>query len=225
LFKNENLSPINSIMKKPILVLFSLLFTFSVFAQERGFYKQRIEAKDHVALIIGNSAYPDAALVNPKNDAIAVAKTLEEMGFIVEKLLDANKEAMAMAIDRFSKKLKTARAGVFYYAGHGMQVDGENYLIPVGKTSSEQITEEKQVPYRAVNAGEILLAMESQNVKFSMIVLDACRNNPIKGASRGKLKGLAAINAPVGSLVMYATKAGDVASVMSSMIFRVKFVF
>jgi hypothetical protein len=61
-------------MKKPILVLFSLLFTFSVFAQERGFYKQRIEAKDHVALIIGNSAYPDAALVNPKNDAIAVAK-------------------------------------------------------------------------------------------------------------------------------------------------------
>lgn len=151
-------------------------------------------------------------LTNPKNDANAVAKAFTDMGFIVQKVIDADREPMSIAINRFSNKLKTARVAVFYFAGHGMQVDGENYLIPIGRTSGMQITKEEQVPYRAINAGEVLASMESNKVKFSLIVLDACGNNPIKGSGRGKLKGLASIDAPVGSLVMYSTKAGDVAA-------------
>ncbi len=198
-------------MKKITLLLSVLLIANIMFAQDRGFKKVRVVAKDHVALIIGNSNYPDMPLENPKNDADAVAKEFEEMGFIVEKVIDTDKEQMSMAIDRFSAKLKTAKVAVFYFAGHGMQVDGENYLIPIGKTAGTQISNEEQVAYRAINAGEVLSAMESENIKFSLIVLDACRNNPIKGESRGKMKGLASIDAPAGSLVMYATKAGDVA--------------
>ena len=197
---------------KTTTLLFTIIFVAdSLFAQQtRGFVKIRQSKKDYIALIVGNSAYPDMPLTNPKNDAEAVAKAFEDMGFIVEKLIDADKEQMAMAIDRFSKKIKTANVAVFYFAGHGMQVDGANYLIPIGRTSSEQISKAEQLPYRAVNVGEVLTAIKKAQVNFSLIVLDACRNNPI-GGNRGKLKGLASIDAPAGSLVMYATKAGETA--------------
>ena len=198
-------------MKRAIL-FFTVIFALgSVYAQqERGFKRVRLNAKDHIALVVGNTNYPDMPLKNPVNDANAVAAAFENMGFIVEKVLDADREGMAQAIDRFSAKLKTARVAVFYFAGHGMQVDGQNYLIPIGRTPDQQISKVAQVPYRAINAGELLAIMETHKVKFSLIVLDACRNNPI-GGKRGKLKGLASIDAPAGSLVMYATKAGDVA--------------
>jgi len=194
-----------------LFLLLFCLFSTSLFPQTRGFVKIRQQAKDHVALVIGNSAYPDMPLENPKNDAEDVAKTFKDMGFIVEKVIDADRETMSMAINNFRQKLITARVAVFYFAGHGMQVNGENYLIPIGTRSANQITMEEQVPYRAINAGEILTAMEQEQVKFSLIVLDACRNNPIKGGSRGKIKGLASVDAPAGSLIMYATKAGSVA--------------
>ncbi len=199
-------------MKRLNLLLIISLLSLYTMAQERGFVQARKSAKDHVALVIGNSAYPDMPLANPKNDAAAVAQTFKDMGFIVDKVIDADKEQMAMAIDRFRQKLSTARAAVFYFAGHGIQVKGENYLVPIGRTAATQISTEAQVPYRAINAGEVLSAMEQKNVKFSMVVLDACRNNPIRGTGRGKIKGLASIDAPVGSIVMYATKAGDVAN-------------
>jgi formylglycine-generating enzyme required for sulfatase activity len=202
----------NTYIKGLILSALVLVISAHTSAQTRGFVLDRKEAKDHIALVIGNSDYPDMPLANPVNDAIDVAKTFEEIGFVVETVLDADKEQMARAIDRFSRKMSRARAAVFYFAGHGMQVDGQNYLIPVARNASGEIYEESQVSYRAINAGEVLSSMESKKVKFAMVVLDACRNNPIKGSGRGKLKGLAAIDAPVGSLVMYATKAGDVAS-------------
>jgi formylglycine-generating enzyme len=199
-------------MKRFLFVAFMLLATAVAYAQTRGFVEIRQQSKDHIALVIGNSNYPDAMLENPKNDASDVAQTFTDMGFIVEKVLDADKEQMGEAIKRFSAKMPTAKAAVFYYAGHGMQVDGENYLIPISRTTADQISDETQVKYRAFNAGEILQAMDKNHVKFAMVVLDACRNNPIKGTGRGKLKGLASIDAPLGSLIMYATKAGDVAA-------------
>lgn len=192
--------------------LLCLLTTLYAQAQTRGFIRQRVEAKDHIALVIGNSNYPDAPLYNPVNDANDVAATFTDMGFIVEKVLDADKEQMAEAVNRFAAKLRTAKAAVFYYAGHGMQVNGENYLIPIGRTASTQISTEAQVPLRAFNAGEVLSAMEQAKVNFAMVVLDACRNNPLKGGGRGSVPGLASINAPAGSLVFYSTKAGTVAS-------------
>ncbi|KAB2870403.1 MAG: SUMF1/EgtB/PvdO family nonheme iron enzyme [Bacteroidales bacterium] len=199
---------------KYLLIVVLAFFSIHNFsnAQERGFVIERKELKDHIALVIGNSGYSDAPLSNPINDAIDVSRVFSEMGFIVDKVLDADKETMAQAIEQFSKKLSTAKAAVFYYAGHGVQVNGENYLIPIGSTSATQITDESQVPYRAINAGEVLSAMEHANVNFALVVLDACRNNPFKGSGRGRVPGLASINAPVGSLVMYATKAGSTAS-------------
>lgn len=199
-------------MRKIYIGFIIVSFAINSFSQERGFIAKRLEAKDHIALIIGNSNYSDAPLNNPENDATDVAKTFSDMGFIVEKVLDADKETMALAIDRFSKKLTTAKAAVFYYAGHGVQVNGENYLIPIGKTIATQITDESQIPYRAINAGEVLAAMEQAKVNFALVVLDACRNNPFKGTGRGRVPGLASINAPIGSLVMYATKAGATAA-------------
>lgn len=204
----------NSFNMKYLLIVVLAFFSIHNFsnAQERGFVIERKELKDHIALVIGNSGYSDAPLSNPINDAIDVSRVFSEMGFIVDKVLDADKETMAQAIEQFSKKLSTAKAAVFYYAGHGVQVNGENYLIPIGSTSATQITDESQVPYRAINAGEVLSAMEHANVNFALVVLDACRNNPFKGSGRGRVPGLASINAPVGSLVMYATKAGSTAS-------------
>lgn len=199
-------------MRKIYIGFIIVSFAINSFSQERGFITKRLEAKDHIALIIGNSNYSDSPLNNPVNDATDVAKAFTDMGFIVEKVLDADKETMALAIDRFSKKLTTAKAAVFYYAGHGVQVNGENYLIPIGKTIATQITDESQVPYRAINAGEVLAAMEQAKVNFALVVLDACRNNPFKGTGRGRVPGLASINAPIGSLVMYATKAGATAA-------------
>lgn len=199
-------------MRKIYIGFIIVSFAINSYSQERGFIAKRLEAKDHIALIIGNSNYSDAPLNNPVNDATDVAKTFTDMGFIVEKVLDADKETMALAIDRFSKKLTTAKAAVFYYAGHGVQVNGENYLIPIGKTIATQITDESQIPYRAINAGEVLAAMEQAKVNFALVVLDACRNNPFKGTGRGRVPGLASINAPIGSLVMYATKAGATAA-------------
>lgn len=200
-------------MKTTFSFLFILLFFFqNTEGQDRGFVISRREAKDHIALVIGNGAYPEAPLGNPVNDAEDVAKAFNAMGFIVEKVTDADKEKMAQAIARFAEKIKSSRAAVFYYAGHGVQVNGENYLLPIGNTPASQITEESQVPYRSINAGEVLAIMEEAKLNFSLVVLDACRNNPFKGSGRGRVPGLASINAPVGSLVMYSTKAGSVAS-------------
>lgn len=200
-------------MKTTFSFLFILLFFFqNTEGQDRGFVISRREAEDHIALVIGNGAYPEAPLGNPVNDAEDVAKAFNAMGFIVEKVTDADKEKMAQAIARFAEKIKSSRAAVFYYAGHGVQVNGENYLLPIGNTPASQITEESQVPYRSINAGEVLAIMEEAKLNFSLVVLDACRNNPFKGSGRGRVPGLASINAPVGSLVMYSTKAGSVAS-------------
>ncbi len=199
-------------MKTTTFILAILCCTSTIFAQkDRGFIKKRYDKKDHIALVIGNSAYPDMPLENPKNDANAVADAFESMGFIVEKVIDADKEQMAEAIDRFAEKMKKASVAVFVFAGHGMQIDGSNFLIPIGRTASTQISKITQVPNRAINVNEVVAEMESNKVKFSLIVLDACRDNPIESNRGGKLKGLASINAPAGSLIMYATKAGDVA--------------
>ena len=93
-------------MRKIALIFILFFFIAKITAQNRGFVTKRIEAKDHIALIIGNSNYPDMPLDNPKNDAIAVAQAFTDMGFIVEKVIDADREQMSIAINLFSNKLK-----------------------------------------------------------------------------------------------------------------------
>lgn len=194
----------------PLLLL--ILLTTLAHAAERGFVPVRRAAGDHIALVIGNGGYPDAPLANPVNDAGDVARAFTAIGFQVEVVTDADKAQMLVAIARFRDRMAKAKAAVFYYAGHGVQVDGANWLLPVARLPGETIEREDEVRLRAVDAGEVLLGMERAKVPVAMVVLDACRNNPFSGSGRSLVKGLAQLNAPPGSIVVYATAPGHVAA-------------
>jgi Caspase domain/Bacterial SH3 domain len=164
------------------------------------------------ALVIGSAAYSEdiGALKNPSNDATDMAATLRQLGFVVTLVKDATHQRMAEAIEDFSRQLRPGSVGVFYYAGHGAQVGGRNYLIPLGA----RITAEAVVPYQAVAAEEVLARMDSagQGKSLNVMILDACRNAPFKRGWRSPLRGLAPMQATGGSLVAYATSPGAVAA-------------
>ncbi len=165
-------------------------------------------AQPRFALVIGNGAYMTAPLANPKNDAELMAKTLRQLGFEVTKQVDVDQKGMRRALLEFGRKLKAAEAvGVFYYAGHGVQLDGENYLIPVGA----EINEAREIPVEAVNFGEVLKTFDASSRRIAIAILDACRNNPFAASSRDGTRGLASMNAPSGTLISYATAPGQVA--------------
>ena len=167
-------------------------------------------AQPRMALVIGNSAYEgSASLRNPVNDAVLMRDTLAELGFDVTVKTDAGRQAMADAVALFAENLRTAGPGtfgVFYYAGHGIQVDGENYLIPIGAEN----VDERLLTSRGVKAREVVEAMERREGGVNVVVLDACRNNPYK--TRG-LVGLARmhVDEQAGSLVAFAAAAGQTA--------------
>ena len=164
--------------------------------------------ENRLALVIGNSEYKDSPLINPINDANDMASVLEDLGFEVILRTDSDRREMGRAIRDFGRKLKENRGvGLFYYAGHGMQIDNRNYLIPVGTP----LEEEDEVPYEAVDVGSVLAKMESAGNALNLIILDACRNNPFPGRFRSASRGLARVEAPIGSLVVYSTAPGAVA--------------
>lgn len=161
-----------------------------------------------VALIIGNGAYATSPLKNPTNDAADMAKLLAELGFFVIHKQDATQRQMEDGIREFQAKLGRDVMGLFFYAGHGMQVNGVNYLIPVGA----KIRQESDVKYEAVDAGRVLDAMYSAGNTLNIVILDACRDNPFARSFRSSQKGLARMDAPTGTFIAYATAPGDVAS-------------
>lgn len=161
-----------------------------------------------VALVIGNSAYKEAPLANPVNDARAIARALADTGFQVTIKENSDQKTMLAALREFGEKLRNGGTGLFYYAGHGMQIKGRNYLIPV----SASIEHEDEVAYAAVDAQAVLDKMESAGNGANIMILDACRNNPFVRSTRSGQVGLAQMDAPVGTLVAYATSPGAVAS-------------
>jgi hypothetical protein len=161
-----------------------------------------------VALVIGNSAYQDAPLANPVNDARAIVKALQESGFSVIVRENVDQRGMLGALREFGDRLRSGGTGLFYYAGHGMQIKGRNYLIPVGAA----IAREDEVAYSAVDAQAVLDKMEAAGNVANIMILDACRNNPFSRSTRSGQTGLAQMDAPVGTLVAYATSPGAVAS-------------
>ena len=168
-------------------------------------------AEKRVALVIGNSAYKYAPLPNPKNDAELMAKTLKGLGFDVITVVNASQKSMKKSVRKFGKKLDAAGkegVGLFFYAGHGVQVRGANYLIP----TDAQIETEGDVDIEAINAQSILSMMEFSGASLSFVIMDACRNNPFKRSFRSGTRGLAKMEAPTGSLVAYATAPGEVAA-------------
>ncbi|MEO6017432.1 MAG: caspase family protein [Polaromonas sp.] len=161
-----------------------------------------------LALVIGNAAYKDAPLVNPVNDARAFAQALKESGFTVILRENTDQRALLQALREFGDRLRAGGTGLFYYAGHGMQIKGRNYLIPVGAA----IEREDEVAYNAVDAQAVLDKMEAAGNPSNIMILDACRNNPFTRSTRSGQAGLAQMDAPVGTLVAFSTSPGAVAS-------------
>jgi uncharacterized caspase-like protein len=191
------------------MILCVALWTTGVFA-ERALKMTREEtySEQRIALVIGNSDYKNSPLKNPVNDATDMAKKLESLGFKVKRLLNADQVEMKKAIRQFGVDLKKGGVGLFYYAGHGMQVKGNNYLIPVGV----DIAEEDEVEDLAVDASLILRKMQSADNRLNIVLLDACRNNPFARSFRSAERGLAQMDAPAGTMISYATAPGMTAA-------------
>ena len=164
-----------------------------------------------VALVIGNAGYRSAPLTNPVNDARAVSRSLRELGFKVVSLENASLKQMSDAVRDFGDALQGG-VGLFYYAGHGVQAQGRNFLVPV----DADIEREDEVPYKAFDVGQVLAKMEAAKNPLNIVILDACRNNPFVRASRGGGGGLAQMDAPTGSIVAFATAPGAEAADGSS---------
>jgi formylglycine-generating enzyme required for sulfatase activity len=162
-----------------------------------------------VALVIGNGAYTNAPpLKNPPNDARDMAATLRALGFDVTNGMNVNQRDMKRLIREFGQKLKTGGSGLFYYAGHGVQSKGRNYLIPV----DANITSEAEVEDSGVDVSLVLNFMDDAQNGLNIVILDACRNNPFSRSFRSASNGLAQVDAPTGTLIAYATAPGRVAS-------------
>lgn len=167
-------------------------------------------AESRYALVIGNGAYGETGILkNPVNDATDIAAALGRLGFSVDLLKDAELPAMENAVIRLSQRLATDpdAIGMFYYAGHGIQLEGVNYLIPV-RTS---ISEAAFLKTKALSAQSVLDLMKKSANRLNLIFLDACRDYPTSW-SRGSERGLAVVtNQPPGSVIVYATSAGSTA--------------
>ncbi|WP_417520101.1 caspase family protein [Minwuia sp.] len=168
-------------------------------------------AQERIALVIGNADYGAMGkLKNPVNDSRLMAATLRELGFRVIELIDADQQKMKRGIRDFGRWLRRAGpdgVALFYYAGHGVQVSGRNYLLPV----EAQILAEGDVDIESVAADSILEQMEHANTGVNIVILDACRNNPFQQGFRSANRGLARMQAPTGTYIAYATAPGQLA--------------
>jgi uncharacterized caspase-like protein len=165
--------------------------------------KRPTEAR--VALVVGASAYDFGRLRNPVNDAKLMAETLRSIDFKVDLLLDPDQAALKRAVDSFGTKIPPNGAALFYYAGHGVQVDGRNYLIPI----RAKIQTQGDIDIEGVDVARLLARLEQANGSLNIVILDACRNNPFARTFRSLNRGLAFVQAPSGTLIAYATAPGD----------------
>lgn len=170
-------------------------------------------AERRVALVVGNSRYKGASLLNPRNDAQDVADGLKALGFEVQSLvIDAGKREMEIALQRFAQKATVADTALFFYAGHAMQYQGRNYLMPI----DAEVEDEFSVRYQMIDLEEVRAALERAN-GVKIMILDACRNNPLaarlqaSNRSAATTRGLARIDKTQGMVIAYATAPDDVA--------------
>lgn len=162
-------------------------------------------AEKRIALVIGNAKYKDSPLTNPVNDAKDMSAALRAVGFQVIERTDASQKEMNRAITQFGEKLNADTVALFYYAGHGVQVKGKNYLVPV----DAEITGESSIRAETVDVDAVLDQLSASDL--NVVILDACRNNPFERRFRSISGGLAQMDAPKGSLIAYATAPGKTA--------------
>ena len=168
-----------------------------------------LNALPRVALVIGNTRYPEAPLKNPGNDAKAIAGELQKVGFKVNLQLDTGRVQLAEAIQAFGADLaRTKGVGLFYYAGHGAQLGWRNYLIPV----DADIEKLEDMRTKTVELNLLLVGLTKAQNSMNVIILDACRDNPFGTKVPTENKGLSQFDAPPGSLLAYATSPGNTAS-------------
>ncbi|MEP1095753.1 MAG: caspase family protein [Cyclobacteriaceae bacterium] len=167
--------------------------------------------RNKLALVIGNASYQHSgSLKNPVNDARSMSNKLDEIGFDVIYKENASQNEMKSGIREFGQRLDKYEVGLFYYAGHGVQVNGKNYMIPI----EANLEMEAEVEFDCVDTDRVLAYMDYSDTKVNIVILDACRNNPFERSwSRSaNSSGLAFMNAPSGSLIAYATAPGSTAS-------------
>ena len=174
------------------------------------FVSDHVVAGDRKALVVGNAGYVDIALRNTINDAKGVAADLQELGFEVFLGTDLNRRSFEEIVRKFSDAIKPGDVAVFFYAGHGIQYQGENYMIPL----DADIQHQADLQDRSISLRRIMGYLEATESSLNIIILDACRDNPFietfRGSSRGS-SGLAQVQGPRGTLLAYATRPGAVA--------------
>ena len=183
------------------LSILLLVLPLGVFAQV---------AEDRVAFIIGNGGYPKSlALKNPLNDATAIQKQLSNLGFETKSYKDLKVAEVSGLRQQMESRIKRNSVLFFYYAGHGVQIDGRNYLLPVDASVNDGEKASKESLY----LGDVLHAIERMRPKIAVVILDACRDNPFKDQknSQAAKQGLARVDPPTSTVVFYATRPGGTA--------------
>jgi len=161
------------------------------------------------ALVVGNSKYKESPLENPVNDAKAMAERLKQAGFSVTLKLDVSRREFSDAIRDFGAVLaKTKGVGLFYFAGHGLQLNWRNFLVPV----TAHIRSKADIQTQTIDMGLLMDAMGQARNAFNIVILDACRNNPLGPDFRIDDRGLSQLDAPIGTLLAYATAPGNLAA-------------
>ncbi len=191
------------LFNRKMLIALTICFTYffgTTFSQGAG----------RVALVYGNAAYENApSLANPANDAALIRESLEKVGFKVVTVIDGTQDQMRKSLSKFGRLAENADIALFYYAGHGLQVAGRNWLLPV----DADIVSSTDLPASAINANTVLELMELSGAKARIAILDACRNNPLsRSLSRSSSRGLAKIDSSAaGTMIIFATQPGNVA--------------
>lgn len=187
--------------------LLGILVVATASAQTRDIAVEGMRSEKRVALVVGNAAYPSSPLKNPVNDARAMAQALRELGFDVLARENIGQKDMRRVIIEFGDRLQGGGVGLFYFAGHGLQVAGRNYMVPVDAT----IKSEREVEVESVDVASVLARMDTARNRLNIVIVDACRDNPFCRSFRSSARGLAAIDAPSGTLIAYATAPGRLA--------------
>ncbi len=174
---------------------------------------QAQQAEHRVALVVGNASYQHVEqLANPGNDAKLIADTLKKSGFTLVgggAQLNLDKASFDRLVQEFGKQIQGADVALFYYAGHGMQVENSNWLVPIDANPTRQ----QDLDFQMVNAELVLKQMDGASTRLNILILDACRNNPFANmGTRGVASGLAQMKAPDGTLISFATQPGNVAA-------------
>jgi len=195
--------------RRSAMKTYGALLASLYFGRNLAFANDKVLSGPRSGLVIGNSKYPDSPLTNPANDAVAISKVLNLLGFNTSLLLDASLKNLSSTIQKYTDQLSKQKAvGFFYYAGHGVQLGWRNYLVPV----DAEIDRVDDIPKKTYELNIMLAALTKAQNPMNIIILDACRDNPFGKKLPIEQKGLSQFDAPPNSLLCYATAPGNVAS-------------